>query len=197
MRIMTDNSEPGGSNPGGGSGGGVQGGLGHLDVPAPPYFSSPIYINLPSPPNSPSGIGTPATLVLYEDICSCSRTERVTLNTPSEISGLAPSGIKDQVSRLPGCYGGTLASQTRVQNLSYKISDYVTPGAQQSAYFMCVHGTVVSYEYTDVYTYTHCSITDTNNPPNPNPAKFTWTLSSGKSDYSAQMDVADFGRCPW
>ena len=76
MRIMTDNSEPGGSNPGGGSGGGVQGGLGHLDVPAPPYFSSPLYFILPSPSNSPSGIGTPnggavPLSQIYWSICGC------------------------------------------------------------------------------------------------------------------------------
>ena len=79
MRIMTDNSEPSGSNPGGGSGGGVQGGLGHLDVPAPPYFSSPIYINLPSPPNSPSGIGVPPSdpplLIDQYGFCICKWTQ--------------------------------------------------------------------------------------------------------------------------
>jgi hypothetical protein len=72
MRIMTDNSEPGGSNPGGG----FQGGVGGGDVPAPPYFSSPLYFILPSPPGSPSAAGTPGGTFIepeqcYKDQCPC------------------------------------------------------------------------------------------------------------------------------
>jgi len=174
-----------------------------------PWIYNPIIITPPAPPGSsnggaggigggPGGVGGSPSLVLYEDICSCNETEPYTYNV-SNISDLAPDYIKALAANLPECdreTEGGKATETYGSTLTYKVSEYVTPGTQDKSW-ICQHGTVSSYDYLETWTHKHCTYAKVGNQTVRIPEiTFTWNKTSTKSGFGAQADVNSWGRCP-